>query len=73
MKSRGEVMPKPAVCLCEPLRKHLGPVCWPVEPEKFALAMQSLPEAEVQALVLGHLAEKINTFASVQNLDVVEV
>ena len=33
------------------LRKHLGPVCWPVEPEKFAVAMQSLPDEEVQELV----------------------
>jgi L-arabinose isomerase len=33
------------------LRQALGPVCWPVEPEKFAVAMQELPDAEVQALV----------------------
>lgn len=33
------------------LRKYLGPVVWPVEPEKFAVAMQSLSDDEVQALV----------------------
>lgn len=33
------------------LRQHIGPVCWPVEPEKFAIAMQALPEAQVQALL----------------------
>jgi L-arabinose isomerase len=33
------------------LRQHIGPVCWPVEPEKFAVAMQSLPDDDVQRLV----------------------
>ena len=32
------------------LRQCVGPVCWPVEPEKFALTMQQVTEAEVQAL-----------------------
>ena len=38
------------------LRQFLGPVCWPVEPEKFAVAMQELPDAEVQALVKSESA-----------------
>jgi L-arabinose isomerase len=33
------------------LRQHVGPVCWPVEPEKFAVTMQSLSDHEVQKLV----------------------
>ena len=33
------------------LRKEVGPVCWPVEPEKVSVAMQSLPDADVNALV----------------------
>jgi L-arabinose isomerase len=33
------------------LRQDLGPVCWPVEPEKFAMAMQELENEEVQTLV----------------------
>jgi L-arabinose isomerase len=33
------------------LRQYVGPVCWPVEPEKFALAMEQVTDAEVQALV----------------------
>lgn len=33
------------------LRQHVGPVCWPVEPEKVAVAMQQLSESEVQKLV----------------------
>jgi L-arabinose isomerase len=33
------------------LRKEVGPVCWPVEPEKVSVAMQTLPDAEVDALV----------------------
>lgn len=38
------------------LRQRLGPVCWPVEPEKFALAMQSLSDDEVQNLVKSESA-----------------
>lgn len=38
------------------LRQHLGPVCWPVEPEKFAVAMQALSDDEVQALVKSESA-----------------
>ena len=33
------------------LRKEVGPVCWPVEPEKVSVAMQTLADADVNALV----------------------
>jgi len=33
------------------LRQDVGPVCWPVEPEKVAVAMGEIPDAEVQALM----------------------
>jgi L-arabinose isomerase len=33
------------------LRQDVGPVCWPVEPEKFSLAMEQVTTAQVQALV----------------------
>lgn len=33
------------------LRQFIGPVCWPVEPEKVSQAMVDLPQAEVDALV----------------------
>ena len=33
------------------LRQYVGPVCWPVEPEKVAIAMLALPQTEVDALV----------------------
>jgi len=33
------------------LRQFVGPVCWPVEPEKVSLAMLALPKAEVDALM----------------------
>ena len=32
------------------LRQHVGPVCWPVEPEKVSAAMGAPDDAEVQAL-----------------------
>jgi L-arabinose isomerase len=32
------------------LRKEVGPVCWPLEPEKISIAMESLPAGEVAAL-----------------------
>jgi L-arabinose isomerase len=32
------------------LRTRVGPICWPVEPEKVALAMEALPAAEVNTL-----------------------
>jgi L-arabinose isomerase len=38
------------------LRQNVGPVCWPVEPEKFALAMEGLPDGEVQNLVKAEKA-----------------
>jgi L-arabinose isomerase len=38
------------------LRQDLGPVCWPVEPEKFAVAMQEIQNAEVQTLVKSESA-----------------
>ena len=38
------------------LRQYLGPVCWPIEPEKFAVAMQELSDKEVQALVKSESA-----------------
>lgn len=33
------------------LRKYVGPVCWPLEPEKVSIAMESLPNGEVSDLV----------------------
>src|SRR5512137_1589602 len=33
------------------LRQFVGPICWPVEPEKVSVAMGALPDAEVKALV----------------------
>ncbi len=33
------------------LRQYVGPVCWPVEPEKVSLAMDRVAEADVKALV----------------------
>jgi L-arabinose isomerase len=33
------------------LHKEVGPVCWPVEPEKVSVAMQALSDEEVKALV----------------------
>ncbi len=33
------------------LRQYVGPICWPVEPEKVSVAMEALSDAEVQALV----------------------
>ncbi len=33
------------------LRRHVGPVCWPVEPETIASAMEKISDAQVKALV----------------------
>jgi len=33
------------------LRQYVGPICWPVEPEKVSVAMSELSNAEVEALV----------------------
>jgi len=33
------------------LHQEVGPVCWPVEPEKVSLAMQAISAAEVKALI----------------------
>jgi L-arabinose isomerase len=33
------------------LRQFVGPICWPVEPEKVSVAMGEIPEAQVKALV----------------------
>ena len=33
------------------LRQYVGPICWPVEPEKVSVAMGELSDAEVNALV----------------------
>ena len=33
------------------LRQEVGPVCWPVEPEKVSVAMEAMPAGEVTALV----------------------
>ena len=33
------------------LRQFVGPVCWPIEPEKVAQAMVNLPQSEVEELV----------------------
>ncbi len=38
------------------LRQFLGPVCWPIEPEKFTVTMQELSNDEVQALVRSESA-----------------
>jgi L-arabinose isomerase len=32
------------------LRKEVGPICWPVEPEKVSIAMEAIPAVEVSAL-----------------------
>ena len=34
------------------LRQFVGPVCWPVEPEKVSLAMGQIPTEQVKALVM---------------------
>jgi L-arabinose isomerase len=33
------------------LRRHVGPVCWPIEPETVASAMEKLSDAQLQALI----------------------
>ena len=33
------------------LRQFVGPICWPVEPEKVSIAMGEIPDAEVKALI----------------------
>lgn len=33
------------------LRQYVGPVCWPVEPEKVSIAMEQLTESEVKNLM----------------------
>ncbi len=33
------------------LRQHIGPVCWPLEPEKIAVAMEKVSRKELEALV----------------------
>ncbi len=33
------------------LRQYVGPVCWPVEPEKIAVAMEKMPQSEVDQLI----------------------
>ncbi|HNR03077.1 MAG TPA: hypothetical protein PKK59_11130 [Anaerolineaceae bacterium] len=33
------------------MRQYVGPVCWPVEPEKVSVAMEALSQKEVDALV----------------------
>lgn len=33
------------------LRQHVGPVCWPVEPEKVAVAMGEISDSNVKALM----------------------
>jgi L-arabinose isomerase len=38
------------------LRQFVGPVCWPVEPEKVSQAMVDLPKAEVEKLVKSESA-----------------
>ncbi len=51
-------------------RQYVGPVCWPVEPEKVAVAMQQVNDKEVTALVkkesdrykIDIAAEPVGTF-----------
>lgn len=38
------------------LRQSIGPVCWPIEPEKFAIAMTELSTSAVDALVKSESA-----------------
>jgi L-arabinose isomerase len=38
------------------LRKEVGPVCWPLEPEKVAVAMESIPAGEVDTLAANERA-----------------
>jgi L-arabinose isomerase len=33
------------------LRQNIGPVCWPLEPEKIAVAMEKIPQKDVDGLV----------------------
>ena len=33
------------------LRQFVGPICWPVEPEKVSVAMSQIPDEDVKALV----------------------
>lgn len=35
------------------LRQYVGPVCWPVEPEKFSIAMGEVSDEAVESLVAG--------------------
>jgi L-arabinose isomerase len=38
------------------LRRHVGPVCWPIEPETVASAMEKTSDAQVKALVRSESA-----------------
>ena len=38
------------------LRRAVGPVCWPIEPETVAHQMESLPQGDVEALMAGERA-----------------
>ncbi len=38
------------------LRRHVGPVCWPIEPETVASAMEKISDAQVKALVKSESA-----------------
>jgi L-arabinose isomerase len=38
------------------LRRHVGPVCWPIEPETVATAMEKISDAQVKALVKSESA-----------------
>ena len=38
------------------LRRHVGPVCWPIEPETIASAMEKISDAHVNALVKSESA-----------------
>lgn len=47
------------------LRRHVGPVCWPIEPEMVASAMEKISDAQVKALVKSESARyKIDMDAS---------
>lgn len=47
------------------LRKDVGPVCWPLEPEKVSVAMESITDGEVEDLVAKERARyKVDMEAS---------
>ena len=42
------------------LRRYVGPVCWPIEPETVASAMEAISDTQVQALVKAEAARLLS-------------